>query len=101
MGTIETVGFKSGRWLDSVLMQRPLGEGRRVRLMSVDDDERAVERAQHAIELVAAFDDEAGAEITRYTPGRRASRVSLDAVDRHSSAAEDREHRRGLVEIDG
>lgn len=27
VGTIETIGFKSGRWLDSVLMQRPLGEG--------------------------------------------------------------------------
>jgi phosphinothricin acetyltransferase len=27
VGTLETVGFKSGRWLDSVLMQRPLGDG--------------------------------------------------------------------------
>jgi phosphinothricin acetyltransferase len=27
VGTFENVGFKFGRWLDSVLMQRPLGEG--------------------------------------------------------------------------
>jgi phosphinothricin acetyltransferase len=27
VGTIEAVGFKHGRWLDSVLMQRALGEG--------------------------------------------------------------------------
>jgi len=27
VGTIENVGFKFGRWLDSVLMQRPLGPG--------------------------------------------------------------------------
>ena len=27
IGTIENVGFKHGRWLDSVLMQRALGDG--------------------------------------------------------------------------
>ena len=27
VGTFDTVGFKFGRWLDSVLMQRPLGTG--------------------------------------------------------------------------
>jgi phosphinothricin acetyltransferase len=27
VGTFENVGFKFGRWLDSVLMQRPLGRG--------------------------------------------------------------------------
>ena len=27
VGTFENVGFKFGRWLDSVLMQRPLGKG--------------------------------------------------------------------------
>jgi phosphinothricin acetyltransferase len=27
VGTFENVGFKLGRWLDSVLMQRPLGDG--------------------------------------------------------------------------
>jgi phosphinothricin acetyltransferase len=27
VGTFEAVGFKFGRWLDSVLMQRPLGPG--------------------------------------------------------------------------
>jgi L-amino acid N-acyltransferase YncA len=27
VGTIEDVGFKFGRWLDSVIMQRPLGPG--------------------------------------------------------------------------
>jgi L-amino acid N-acyltransferase YncA len=27
IGTIESVGFKHGRWLDTVLMQRPLGLG--------------------------------------------------------------------------
>ena len=26
-GTLRSVGFKFGRWVDSVLMQRPLGEG--------------------------------------------------------------------------
>jgi L-amino acid N-acyltransferase YncA len=27
IGTVEAVGFKFGRWLDTVLMQRPLGPG--------------------------------------------------------------------------
>jgi phosphinothricin acetyltransferase len=27
VGTIESCGFKHGRWVDSVLMQRPLGPG--------------------------------------------------------------------------
>jgi L-amino acid N-acyltransferase YncA len=27
VGTIKSIGFKFGRWLDSVLMQRPLGPG--------------------------------------------------------------------------
>jgi phosphinothricin acetyltransferase len=27
VGTLEAVGFKLGRWLDTVLMQRPLGSG--------------------------------------------------------------------------
>jgi L-amino acid N-acyltransferase YncA len=26
-GTLKSIGFKFGRWLDSVLMQRPLGNG--------------------------------------------------------------------------
>jgi phosphinothricin acetyltransferase len=26
-GTIHSVGYKHGRWLDTVIMQRPLGEG--------------------------------------------------------------------------
>jgi phosphinothricin acetyltransferase len=26
-GTIHSVGYKFGRWLDSVIMQLPLGEG--------------------------------------------------------------------------
>lgn len=26
-GTMKNVGFKFGRWLDTVLMQRPLGDG--------------------------------------------------------------------------
>ena len=25
VGTLEAVGFKLGRWVDSILMQRPLG----------------------------------------------------------------------------
>lgn len=29
VGTIEAVGFKLGRWVDTVMMQRALGEGRR------------------------------------------------------------------------
>ena len=29
VGTFENVGFKFGRWLDTVLMQRGLGEGAR------------------------------------------------------------------------
>ena len=28
VGTLEAVGFKFGRWVDSVLMQRPLGTGK-------------------------------------------------------------------------
>ena len=27
VGTLENIGFKFGRWLDSVLMQRALGQG--------------------------------------------------------------------------
>jgi phosphinothricin acetyltransferase len=27
IGTLESVGFKFGRWLDTVLMQRELGDG--------------------------------------------------------------------------
>jgi phosphinothricin acetyltransferase len=27
VGTLRNIGFKFGRWLDSVLMQRPLGNG--------------------------------------------------------------------------
>ena len=27
IGTLEAVGFKHGRWLDTVVMQRPLGPG--------------------------------------------------------------------------
>jgi len=27
VGTLSNIGFKHGRWLDSVLMQRALGEG--------------------------------------------------------------------------
>ena len=27
VGTLKSIGFKFGRWLDSVLMQRPLGPG--------------------------------------------------------------------------
>jgi phosphinothricin acetyltransferase len=27
VGTLENIGFKFGRWLDSLLMQRPLGQG--------------------------------------------------------------------------
>jgi L-amino acid N-acyltransferase YncA len=27
VGTLRSVGFKHGRWVDSVLMQRPLGQG--------------------------------------------------------------------------
>jgi phosphinothricin acetyltransferase len=27
VGNLQNVGFKFGRWLDSVLMQRPLGPG--------------------------------------------------------------------------
>jgi L-amino acid N-acyltransferase YncA len=34
VGTFENVGFKFGRWLDSVLMQRPLGKGASVRRSS-------------------------------------------------------------------
>jgi L-amino acid N-acyltransferase YncA len=27
VGTLRSVGYKQGRWVDSVLMQRPLGAG--------------------------------------------------------------------------
>jgi L-amino acid N-acyltransferase YncA len=27
IGTFSSIGFKHGRWLDTVLMQRPLGPG--------------------------------------------------------------------------
>jgi L-amino acid N-acyltransferase YncA len=31
VGVLENVGWKHGRWLDSVMMQRPLGTGSEVR----------------------------------------------------------------------
>jgi L-amino acid N-acyltransferase YncA len=34
VGTFDNVGFKFGRWLDSVLMQRPLGKGATVPVIS-------------------------------------------------------------------
>jgi L-amino acid N-acyltransferase YncA len=34
VGTFDNVGFKFGRWLDSVLMQRPLGKGATVPVVS-------------------------------------------------------------------
>ena len=33
-GTLRSVGFKFGRWLDSVIMQRPLGPGDATRPLS-------------------------------------------------------------------
>ena len=29
MGTLRSVGFKSGRWVDTPILQRPLGPGER------------------------------------------------------------------------
>ena len=61
---IEGSGFKHGRWLDTVLMQRPLGPGKTTlpdRALGADERQlRPVEDAQHAGELVAALQDRAG-----------------------------------------
>ena len=35
-GTIQSIGFKFGRWMDSVIMQRPLGEGNRILPSHID-----------------------------------------------------------------
>ena len=34
VGTLRSVGFKFGRWVDSVIMQRPLGQGDAARPLS-------------------------------------------------------------------
>ena len=63
VGTFEAVGFKFGRWLDSVLMQKALGKGAKRPRRSSElrhHAQRLVDRAQHAVELVAAAHDQAG-----------------------------------------
>ena len=112
IGTLDNVGFKHGRWLDSVYMQRALGrwggttpavsafaaaQPRTTRLESL------VEHAQHAVEFVAAPHDQAGRRDHAVGAlAARQPRIFLDAVDRDfGAAAEHREHRAVLEEIDG
>ncbi len=115
VGTFQSIGFKHGRWLDTVLMQRALGSGDTTppsatfpRLLASgeptgDDAERAVERAEHAVELLAAAQDMAGGR--NHAIGALPAAefwIFLDAVDRHfRGAAENRKHRAVLEEIDG
>src|ERR1700681_2836961 len=62
-----------------------------------------VERAQYAVELVAATDDEAGrGDDAVDALAARETGIFLDAVDRHfGGAAEDRKHRAVLQKVDG
>lgn len=39
VGTLDAVGFKLGRWVDTVLMQRPLGLGRGAPPVGPDEDQ--------------------------------------------------------------
>src|ERR1700684_3700724 len=65
--------------------------------------ERTIERAEHAVEFVAAPQDMAGGrnDAIGALPAAETG-VFLDAVDRHfRSAAENRKHRAIFEEIDG
>ena len=106
IGTFQSIGFKFGRWLDSVLMQRALGSGAcAAAVTAAYPATTRIERssAQHAIELVAAAHDQAGRR--NHAVGALAARqprIFLDAVDRDfRGAAEHREHRAVLEKIDG
>ena len=67
VGTLKDVGYKHGRWLDSVLMQRALGPGRRPAAADALIDARQAtsfsrrSRTRSTLrEVVAALEDQAG-----------------------------------------
>lgn len=58
VGVLEDVGYKFGRWLDSVLMQRMLGPAPQPPPeLPGDDGQRFVQNAQDTVQLVAATHD--------------------------------------------
>ena len=104
VGTFENVGFKFGRWLDTRAdAARARATARRPRrLRSATSRQRLVEHAQHAVEFVAAAQDQAGRR--DHAVGAllaRQLRIFLDAVDRHfGGAAEHRKHRAVFQKVD-
>ena len=92
VGTFEAVGYKFDRWLDTVLMQRPLGKAAAPSIATQpgrddslrrDQLQRLVDRAQHVVELVSALDDQPGRR--DHAVGAllaREPRILLDAVER-------------------
>ena len=90
VGILQDVGFKHGRWLDSVLMQRALGPGATNRLdWSVcDQRQRPVDCPQHALEFVAAANNQASRRnhaVSALTT--REFRIFFDAINRHLRGA--------------
>ena len=87
IGTHADVGFKFGRWLDTVMMQRALGRERgrcRTGDVGLNHRELAVDRQQDAIELVAAAQDQpARRDHAVGTLLAREPQVFLDPVDWH------------------
>jgi phosphinothricin acetyltransferase len=47
VGTLEAVGYKFGRWLDTVLMQRPIGDERR-QMTAAERGRCVVRRLNHS-----------------------------------------------------
>src|SRR5215831_6060524 len=68
-----------------------------------DHRELAVDHQQHAVELVAAAQDQAGRrDDTVHALLARQARIFLDAIERHlGGAAEHRKHGAVLQEVDG
>jgi len=95
IGTLEAVGHKFGRWIDTVRMQRALGAGATSspKTLIRHHAKRAVDGAQHAFQLGSAPHDQAGRgnHAIGALPARQAG-IFFDTVDRLlRGAAEHRE----------
>ena len=113
-GTIHSVGYKFGRWLDSVIMELPLGEGdrstpREVAGLAAEPTVKRQPAARHSFqhgehpgEVVPALHDEAGCRHHAVGALRRACRGTfLDAVEGDlARVAEHRENRLLGAEIE-
>ncbi len=62
IGTFAAVGFEFGQWLDTVLMQCPLGPGASIvpYVLTGHEMERAINRSEHPVKLMPAPDDQPG-----------------------------------------